>query len=128
MLYRSKPSAAIMWEFRREREEERNRIKFEKNRRIRYDDYMEYLLYNSEDTVEYHIKHAAELQALQSAIESLSEHEFKMIMDCYFYNGKRPSYEELAKAQGISRQAYRAKLDRVLDKLRLLVNFHLYND
>ena len=95
---------------------------------VSYDeDNLENRLYNESDTVEFTAERKAELDALKKALDDLSSEDLKIIQDNFFYVGKKPSYTELAKECGITRQVYTRKLNRVLAKLKKLVENYLNN-
>ena len=60
-------------------------------------------------------------KTLLNALDSLSMAERTIIDECFFEDAKRLSYEELGKRHNVSRQVYTRKLQRILRKLRQLI-------
>ena len=88
-----------------------------------------------EDTVEYSLDLENEIFesnkkiiALRKALSDLSDSEMQMINECFFFEGKKPSYEDLAKQYGITRQAYCKRLNKLLSRLKPMVLFYLENE
>lgn len=83
-------------------------------------------IYREEDTVEYALNISFDnfckqqrIIALKKALFNLSDDERQIVKECFYFKGKkRPSYSELSKKYGISRQAYCKRLDKVLKKLK----------
>lgn len=95
---------------------------------VSYDDEWERVLFLESQKVEYIVEKEERLRALKKALESLSSEDRKMIEDNFFYDGNRPTYTELAKKHGISRQAYTKNLNRLLAKLRKIIEYYLSNE
>lgn len=95
---------------------------------INYDDYLEEYISDVEDTIEYSLDRKSEIIALKKALKNLSDSERQIINECFFFEGKKPTYTDLAKKYGISRQAYTAKLDRLLKRLKTIVEYYLEID
>lgn len=70
-------------------------------------------------------------KALNRALKELTALEQQIIDDCFFNDkdedGNRKTYTELAKKYNISRQAYAKRLNKILIKLRGLIDFY-YED
>lgn len=70
-------------------------------------------------------------KALNCALKELTALEQQIIDDCFFNDkdkdGNRKTYTELAKKYNISRQAYAKRLNKILKKLRVLIDFY-YED
>lgn len=60
-------------------------------------------------------------KSLLAALSYLSDLERIIIDEVFFYSGKKPSLEELGSKHNISRQCYTRKLNRILRKLRTLI-------
>ena len=80
------------------------------------------------DNVENIIEKEDMLKALRIAMEKLTENEREIILDYFFYQGAKPSQQELAKKYGITRQAYDKRLKKVLKKLKSLIELHMSDD
>ena len=98
----------------------------------RYDYKHEKTFSRIEDTVEYSLDKKSELlelnkriTALNKALSDLSDSERQMIKECFFFEGKKLSYKDLAEQYGITRQAYCKRLDKLLAKLKPMVLFYL---
>lgn len=85
-----------------------------------------------EDTVEYSLDLENEIFesdkkiiALKKALSDLSDSEMQMINECFFFEGKKSSYKDLAKQYGITRQAYCKRLNKLLSRLKPMVLFYL---
>lgn len=93
---------------------------------VSYDRDFEEVLSNPADTIECLLDKKCEIAALEKALSNLSDGERQMIRECYFFAGKkRPTYTQLARSCGISRQAYCKRLNKLLMKLKSLVEFYL---
>lgn len=70
-------------------------------------------------------------KTLNRALKELTALEQQIIDECFFDNqneyGKRKTYTELAKKYNISQQAYSKRLNKILKKLRVLIDFY-YED
>lgn len=83
----------------------------------------------TEDTVEYAFDVNLEIlckeekiAALKKALLDLSDDERQIIKECFYFNGsKKPSYSKLAEKYNISRQAYCKRLDKILRKLKEII-------
>lgn len=94
----------------------------------KFDGNLELSLFKNEDTIEYYLDKKSELLALKKALSVLSADERQMIRECFYFDGKkRPSFQSLAQNYGISRQAYCKRLDKLLVKLKQIVEYYLEN-
>ena len=90
----------------------------------------------TEDTVEYafdvnleNLCKEEKIAALKKALLNLSDDERQIVKECFYFNGsKKPSYSKLAEKYNISRQAYCKRLDKVLRKLRRIIEETLENN
>lgn len=71
------------------------------------------------DTIDEIIRKQHMHQALICALKKLTNFERQIIDECFFTDKK--TYTELSKSHNISRQAYTKKLNRILKKLRILI-------
>lgn len=94
----------------------------------KFDGNLELSLFKIEDTIEYHLDRKSEISALKKALSDLSNDERQMIRECFYFDGKkRPPFKCLAQRYGISRQAYCKRLDKLLVKLKPIVEYYLEN-
>ena len=94
----------------------------------KFDGNLELSLFKIEDTIEYHLDRKSELSALKKALSDLSDDERQMIREWVYFDGKKsPPFKCLAESYGISRQAYRKRLDKILMKLKPMVEYYLEN-
>ncbi len=94
---------------------------------VSYDnDNLENRLFNEKHTVEFLAERERQMGALKKALKTLSSEDLKMIRDnFYFDGGKRPTYTELAKNCGVTRQVYTRRLNRILAKLKKTIENYL---
>lgn len=65
---------------------------------------------------------------IKKALSDLSDDERQMIRKCFYFDGKKkPSYKLLAQSYGMSRQAYCKRLNKLLVKLKPMVEYYLNN-
>lgn len=76
------------------------------------------------DTVEYVLLEQQLKTALWYALSRLSPTEFDIVEECFFLREPSETLEVLGKRHGISRQAYSARLKRILKKLCSLMQEH----
>lgn len=100
----------------------------DKGRLIKFDE--AYFPDENADVIEV-IKKERLHKALNRALKNLTELEQQIIDDCFFNdkdeNGKKKTYTELAKKYNITRQAYAKRLNKILKKLRVDIDFY-YED
>ena len=82
-------------------------------------------VFDEDDLVDRHFEQIELMDALQKALSDLTDKERKIIDDNFFYDGKKPSKTQLAKAEGITSQVYGRKLKRILKKLKALVEMYI---
>lgn len=96
---------------------------------VSYDDEkLENRLFNSTDNVEFIAEHEKQLSALKKALTTLSSEDLEIIRENFFFEEKKPSYTELANKYGVTRQVYTRKLNRILAKLKMIVENYLNID
>ena len=94
----------------------------------KFDGNLELSLFKNEDTIEYYLDRKSELSALKKALSDLSDDERQMIRECFYFDEKkRPSFQSLAQSYGITRQAYCKRLNKLLAKLKPMVEYYLEN-
>lgn len=98
-------------------------VERDKGKTVRFDEAYHYDAYA--DSVEEIIRKQHIHKALIYSLRELTELEQQIIDECFFCDKK--SYTELSKLHNISRQAYTKKLNRILNKLRVLIDFY-YED
>ena len=102
--------------------------KIAKKRFVSFNNQIENYISNDEDTVEYFLERKSRVSALKKALSDLSDDERQMIRECFYFDGKKkPSYKVLAQSCGITRQAYCKRLNKLLVKLKPMVEYYLEN-
>lgn len=95
---------------------------------VSYSDTLENFISDERANVEWIVERDAELAALRKALDKLSYEEHKMINDTFFYCGEKPTFLTLAQNSGVTRQAYISKLNRLLAKLREVIEYYLIHE
>lgn len=60
--------------------------------------------------------------ALKQSLDKLSDNEKQIIFEVFFESSAEPNYTKLAERHGVSRQCFTRKLNRILAKLKVLIN------
>lgn len=91
------------------------------------DDNLENRLFNENDNVEFIAERERQLSALKKALKTLSSEDLKIIRDNFYFDQTKPTFTELAKKSGVTRQVYTRRLNRILAKLKKIIENYLNN-
>lgn len=112
----------VFWNYNKREKRFQNKSK---NHLVSYDSCVGVYL-SSNETVEALYEKRQLHTALYKALKELSAEELQIINECFFFVGiKRQPYKTLAQIHGISRQAYCKRLDKILAKLRVIIQYYL---